>query len=179
MISRRSYLLQIYSYLTNILTISGISSTIQTEVHTLQNQILDQFMKSPRGEQFVQYVKSHHLREQMWLEWKEKRMPPMIQSHDQETHHPYVCGTSTRSEQDTRILCCDVSRETPHMSDPDLRYMEYDPTPYDSIQICSGASPPLETYEQSLKEALDSENGVEEELRPYHDPVRIKVWFDN
>ena len=174
MISRRSYLLQIYSYLTNILTISGISSTIQTEVHTLQNQLLDQLTKSPRGDQFVQYVKNHHSREQVWLEWKEKKMPPMTQSHDQETHHSYVCNKSTRSEQDMRLLCCDVSGETLHRIDPDLKYMEYDPTPYDSQQKCLGATPPLETYEQSLMQALDPENGVEEELRPYHDSVRIE-----
>ena len=177
-ISRRSFLLQVYFYLTNILTISELSSTIQTEVHSLQDQILKQLRKSPRGDQFVQCVKSHCDREKIWLEWKEKKMPSMVPEHGKETHQEYVCSIASRSEQDTRLLCSELGFNTPAMSDPDLKYMEYDPTPHESNMTYPGAIPPLETYEETLKESLNPENAIEEELRPYHYPVRFQSKYE-
>ena len=102
----------------------------------------------------------------------------MVPEHGKETHQEYVCSIASRSEQDTRLLCSELGFNTPAMSDPDLKYMEYDPTPYESNMTYPGAIPPLETYEETLKESLNPENAIEEELRPYHYPVRFQSKYE-
>ena len=57
--------------------------------------------------------------------------------------------------------------------------MEIEETPGNETQLKAFSYiPTVDTFSEDLIEALDPENGIEEEYMPYHNPVKLTEYID-
>ena len=162
--TRRSFLLQIYFYLHHLLTFSILTSHEDTkkEINHLFSEVTNQLARIPHGSAFLKQIQHHHDREAIWLEWKENKMPPMIDPDrpSPSEHAPVVCHYNERSEGEVHLLCREPLKGMMEMEEEEERNEKvifYDREEYEheTDRLVPGDNPLLEDYEDDLQRVLE------------------------
>lgn len=61
--------------------------------------------KTAGGEVLMDCLSRHMSREQMWNEWKAKKLTVLVEEHPRESHVTQEVGVGARAPSDVRVLC--------------------------------------------------------------------------
>lgn len=100
--SRRCILTQFYFYLQHL---SASLKEKEKEITELTKRVLLLIRKLNKGKEYVDYLQMHNNRENVWVEWKEKKFPEMVPKRQVIQHEVYSISTQACAAGDRRTLC--------------------------------------------------------------------------
>ena len=102
--TRRAICIQIFLYLYHLRNTLTKQQEL-ADIELLTKMVASLIRKTAGGDVLMDCLSRHMGREQMWNEWKAKKLTVLVEEHPHESHVVQEVGVGMRAASDVRVLC--------------------------------------------------------------------------